>query len=347
MSNVLTNDYKQGAVLSFGELLLRLSPDDSGQWLEDNTLSVFVGGAELNVASALSLWDVPSQYFTALPKNGLSAQVIEYVERQGIDTSKVHYGGDRIGLYFLTKGKDLKHDALIYDRANSAFAELQPGTIDWDKVLDGVTWFHFSAICPAISQQAADVCLEVLQAASARGITISIDLNYRSKLWQYGKQPQEIMTLLAPYCDVIMGNVWAAETMLGVPVLGNIHESGQKSIYLKEALSTSERITELFPKCKVVANTFRFDGAGEINYYAALHANGDFYSSQDYRAESIVSKVGSGDCFMAGLIYGFYNSQSAQQTLDFATAAAYSKLFVHSDATTNSVQDITNTISHG
>jgi 2-dehydro-3-deoxygluconokinase len=347
MSGGLSKNYKDGAVLSFGELLLRLSPDDGGQWLADNALSVFVGGAELNVASALSLWDVPSQYFTALPQNGLSEQVVSYVNQQGIDTSKVFYGGSRIGLYFLTKGKDLKHDALIYDRANSAFAELTPGTVDWDKVLTSVTWFHFSAICPAISQQTADVCLEVLQAASARGITISVDLNYRSKLWQYGKQPQDVMTELVKYCDVIMGNIWAVDTMLGIPVLGDIHESGQKSIYLKEALSTSKRIVEQFPKCRAVANTFRFDGSGEIEYYAALYAGGEFYSSQEYGAKEIVSKVGSGDCFMAGLIYGFYNNLSQQQTLEYATAAAFKKLFIASDATTNTVEEITNTIENG
>nr|WP_294944697.1 sugar kinase [uncultured Mucilaginibacter sp.] len=347
MSWGISKNYKAGGVLSFGELLLRFSPDESGQWLEDNALSAFVGGAELNVASALALWGVPSQYFTALPKNGLSEQVINYVSKQGINTSKVFYGGSRIGLYFLTKGKDLKHDALIYDRANSAFAELKPGMINWDSVLDGITWFHFTAICPAISQQTADVCLEALQAASEKGITISVDLNYRSKLWQYGKQPPEVMAELVKYCDVIMGNIWAAETMLGIPVLGDIHESGQKSIYLKEALSISERIMEAFPKCKTVANTFRFDGGGTIQYYAALYTDGGFYGSQEYNTEKIISKVGSGDCFMAGLIYGFYNAQSPQQTLGFATTAAFKKLFVASDATTNTVEEITNTIEDG
>lgn len=347
MSTGLSKNYKQGAVLSFGELLLRLSPDDGGQWLSDNALSVFVGGAEFNVASALALWRVPSKYFTALPKNGMAEQLINYVNQQGIDTSPVFYGGSRIGLYFLTKGKDLKHDALIYDRANSAFAELTPGTVDWDKVLDGVTWFHFTAICPAISQQTADVCLEVLQAASAKGITISVDLNYRSKLWQYGKQPQEVMVDLVNYCDVIMGNIWAAEMMLGIPVYGDIHESGQKSIYLKEAQSSSERLMAKFPKCKAVANTFRFDGGGTINYYAALYADGGFYSSKEYTADKIVSKVGSGDCFMAGLIHGFYNNDAPQQVLEFATAAAFSKLFVASDATTNTVEEITNAIDNG
>ncbi|MBD1394796.1 sugar kinase [Mucilaginibacter glaciei] len=344
MSGLLQQNYKEGAVLSFGELLLRIVPDAGGEWLNDNVLPFFIGGAELNVATALALWDVPSKYFTALPQNGMSAQIVEYLSRKNIDTTPVYYQGNRVGLYYLTKGKDLKHDALIYDRANSAFADLQPGMIDWDKVLDGVTWFHFSAICPAINQQVADVCMEASKVASERGITISIDLNYRSKLWQYGKHPKDVMPELVKYCDVIMGNIWAAEQMLGIEVLGDIHESGQKSIYLKEALSSSERIMAEYPKCKAVANTFRFDATGDIDYYTALYYEGEFYNSQEYHATEFVAKVGTGDCFMAGLIYGFYNNLGPQETLEYATAAAFQKLFIASDATTQTAQQITNTI---
>ncbi|WP_374951100.1 PfkB family carbohydrate kinase [Mucilaginibacter sp.] len=344
MDNQLYSDHKKGAVLSFGELLLRIVPDAAGEWLNDNQLPFYLGGAELNVASALALWDVPSKYFTALPDNGMSAQIISYLNQRKIDTSAVHYHGHRVGLYYLTKGKDLKHDALIYDRANSAFAELKAGMIDWDTVLKNVSWFHFSAICPAISQQVADVCSEALQAAAERGITISVDLNYRSKLWQYGQHPKDVMPDLVKYCDVIMGNIWAAEQMLGIEVLGNIHESGQKSIYLKEALSSSERIMAQYPKCKAVANTFRFDATGDIDYYTALYYNGEFHNSTEYHTTEFVAKVGTGDCFMAGLIYGFYNEWKPRQTLEFATAAAFKKLFIASDATTDTAGEIANSI---
>ena len=331
---------QHGKILSFGELLLRITPDADGAWLTDNQLPVYVGGAELNVATALALWDLPSSYFTALPDNGLSAQITKHLTNKKIDTSPVFYGDGRLGLYFLTSGQDLKHDALIYDRAGSAFANLKPGLIDWDKVLQDVSWFHFSAICPAISQNVADVCLEVLQAASKKQITISLDLNYRSKLWKYGKNPVEVMPQLAKYCDLIMGNVWAAETMLGIPVEPNIHESGQKSIYLKESLNSSEHIMLQYPRCKAVANTFRFDASSEINYYTTLFTGGDFYSSQEYQSDRVVDKVGSGDCFMAGIIYGFYNQTSPAETLEFATAAAFEQLFVKSDATDKTVDEI-------
>lgn len=346
MNNLLQKNYSDGAVLSFGELLLRIVPDAEGEWLNDNILPFFIGGAELNVASALALWDVPSKYFTALPDNGMSAQIIDYLHKKNIDTDTVHYHGNRLGIYYLTNGKDLKDDALIYDRANSAFADLKTGLIDWDKVLKGVKWFHFSAICPAISQQVADVCLEAVKELSARGITISIDLNYRPKLWQYGKLPQQIMPDIVRYCDLIMGNIWAAETMLGIVVLGDVHESGQKSIYLKEALSSSQRIIQQYSKCKAVAYTFRFDAKDEVDYYTTLYFDGEFYNSQEYHTNNIVTKVGSGDCFMAGLIYGFYKHNSPQQVIDFATAAAFNKLFIASDATTQTVDEINKAIKY-
>ena len=144
----------KGKVLTFGELLLRISPDEEGQWLHNNQLPFFIAGAELNVATALNLWGIPVRYQTALPDNGLARQIVSFEEKQGIEMA-VDYRGQRLGLYFLTKGRDLKNDALIYDRAYSAFSELKPGMIDWEKAFEGVSWFHFSAICPAISQDIA------------------------------------------------------------------------------------------------------------------------------------------------------------------------------------------------
>jgi len=333
-----------GKVLSFGELLLRICPDTNGEWLNENRLPFYVGGAELNVASALSLWEIPSRYFTALPDNGMSSQLVEFLKEKGIDTSAIIKSGDRIGLYYLTQGQDLKHNALIYDRANSSFSALQTGTIDWDKVLDDVSWFHFSAICPAINKNVADVCMEALEAASKKNITISVDMNYRAKLWQYGKSPIDIMPGLVKHCHVIMGNVWAAEKMLGIPVIPDIHESGQKSIYLRESLKTSETIMKSYQECTAVANTFRFDATNEITYYTSLFTKGQFYTSNQYDTNKVTDKVGSGDCFMAGLIYGFYNNLDPQQTLEFATAAAFEKLFIKGDSTTKTVAEIENLI---
>jgi 2-dehydro-3-deoxygluconokinase len=343
---MIFNPSKTGKVLTFGELLLRLSLSANGNWLKNSELPVYVGGAELNVATALSLWGIDTGYFTALPNNNLSDQLIDYLSDKGIDTSAIYRCGSRVGLFYLTTGADMKNEAVIYDRAGSAFTELQPGMIDWGKVLDGVSWFHFSAICPAISQQTADLCEEVLMAAAERNITISIDLNYRAKLWQYGEPPPSVMTPLVKYCSVIMGNIWAAESLLGIPVKSDIHEAGTKRAYVEEALTCSQKIVELFPNCVAVANTFRFNHNGGIKYYTTLYQNGELHLSGEYISDHIVDKVGSGDCFMAGLIYGYYKGMEPREIVNFAAAAAYMKLFVAGDATQTTVAQITEAIKY-
>ena len=328
-------------VLSFGELLLRICPDTGGEWLQNNTLPFYVGGAEANVATALATWGIPSAYFTALPENLMSRQVAGYLTQRKIDVSRVLYQGQRLGLYFLPQGKDVKNAGVIYDRDSSSFSELQPGSIDWAPVLEDVSWLHFSAISPALNSRAAIICEEVLKAAAARNITISLDLNYRPKLWQYGVTPVAVMPGLAEYCDVIMGNLWAAEKMLGVPVDASISTDSTKEDYLQHAERTSEQIKAKFPKVRLVANTFRFDkGVSGIQYYTTLWSDKKLYHSTEYAADKIVDKVGSGDCFMAGLIYGMYKNLPLQQTLEFATAAAFSKLFITSDATDQQVADV-------
>lgn len=338
-------------VLSFGELLLRICPDGDGLWLKENTLSCYVGGAEANVATALALWGIPSAYFTVLPENLMGRQLADYLGERGIDTSRILYQGARLGLYFLPKGKDLKNAGVIYDRDHSSFSDLQPGSIDWDKVFYDVTWLHFSAISPALNSRVALVCEEALRAASDKNITISVDLNYRAKLWQYGCEPAEVMPGLVEYCDLVMGNLWAAEKMLGIPVSSSITENSGKEEYLAHAEKTSREIMRRWSKTKMVANTFRFDkvdvgerpdGAGGmgIRYYTALYAGGKLYQSKEYLADRIVDKVGSGDCFMAGLIYGQYSGAGYQDTLEFATAAAYQKLFTSNDATNQRVEEI-------
>lgn len=328
-------------VLCFGELLLRICPDASGDWLNYNQLPVFVGGAELNVASALALWEIPSAYLTVIPENMLSSQLISYITAKGINTENIVLAGKRMGIYYLTSGEDVKHAGVIYDRADSAFAELKAGTINWSKVFEGISWFHFSAICPALSENAVAVCEEALKYAEEQGIFISLDLNYRAKLWQYGKQPIEVMPQLAKYCDMIMGNVWSAALMLGTPLADDLKIRDEEQGYLEQAESTSKQITKQFPKCMAVANTYRFDHMENgIKYYTTLYGGDQFYRSAVYTTAHYVDKVGSGDCFMAGLIYGYFKGDNYQQTLDFATAAAFKKLFIASDSTSTKAAEI-------
>ena len=330
-----------GKVLCFGELLLRLSPATNGEWIKEQSIPVFVGGAELNAAQALAKWEVPVSYLSAMPVNLLSEQIVTYLSQKNVDCSVMQYRGNRIGTYYLPVGSELKNAGVIYDRAHSSFSELQPGMIDWNEVLKDITWFHFSAICPAISQNVADVCEEALVAATTKGITISVDLNYRSKLWQYGLNSVDVMPGLVHYCNLIMGNVWAANTMLNVPIDHTLHQRNDKNAYLEQSLRTSVYISQQYPNCKAVANTFRFDqGTTGIKYYTTLYESNKLYVSNEYHTERVVDKVGSGDCFMAGLIYGRYYNKGSQETLDFATAAAYEKLFIMGDATDKSVDQV-------
>ncbi len=338
---VLNKKVLNKKVLCFGELLLRICPDEGGEWLTDNTLPFHTGGAEANVASALALWGIPSGYCTALPDHSVARSLIGYLQSRGIDTSAVSWQGDRLGLYYLTRGKDLKNAGVIYDRNGSSFAGLIPGTLDWDEILAETVRLHFSAISPALNSRVAAVCLEAVQAAVTKGIRVSVDLNYRARLWQYGRQPLDVMPELVSYCDLVMGNCWAAEKMLGIPLGPAIHEKSSKEEYLEQARLTSEKIQELFPRAAAIANTFRFDeGPSGIRYFTTLYAGGGLHVSTEYHAEKIVDKVGSGDCFMAGLLYGFYNELSLPATLEFATAAAFQKLFVAGDATDKTVSQV-------
>ncbi len=326
-------------VLCFGELLLRISPAVNEQ-SEKQPVLVYVGGAEVNVATALAGWDVPVKYCTVLPDNFMAKHMMHYLEYHNIYTSSVLFSGNRIGLYYLERGADLK-GSMVYDREHSSFSELKTGMIDWDRVLHDVSWFNFSAISPALNQNVADVCLEAVQAAAKRNITISVDLNYRSRLWKYGMQPHEIMPALVDYCDVVMGNIWSANTLLGTAVDANIHDKKSKQAYLDHATATSLAIMQRFPKCKTVANTFRFDSANNhLLYYTSLFTDGKAYHSPEFSCEGVVDRSGSGDCFMAGLIYGFYNQHSPQEILNYATAGAFGKLQEFGDATGQDVLTI-------
>jgi 2-dehydro-3-deoxygluconokinase len=326
------------SVFCFGELLLRLSPILNGQWIKQSTMPVFIGGAELNVARALTRWQVPVSYSTALPDNYLSKEICEYVHSLGIDTSTILYTGNRIGTYYLPQGADLKNAGVIYDRAHSSFYDLKPGQIDWEELLKEKTWFHFSAISPALNENVAMVCKEGLQVATKMGLYISVDLNYRAKLWQWGKQPVEVMPELVQYCDLIMGNIWAAEKMLGINLENSLPD--HKESYIEQAEKTSLAICKQFHNCKQVANTFRFDREEGLHYYATLYKHNHLYISNEHQTATVIDKVGSGDCFMAGLIYGNYNQLPTQEIINFSAAAAFNKLFVKGDATTTSIEEI-------
>jgi 2-dehydro-3-deoxygluconokinase len=327
-------------IFCFGELLLRLSPTVNGEWIRKSSLHSFLGGAELNVANALACWDQPVAYCSALPDNWLATEILQALKQKKIDVSAVVMGGKRIGTYYLPDGADLKNAAVIYDRGFSSFSELSTGVLDWEKLLRNVDWFHFSAITPALNSGLGRVCEEGLKAATARGISVSLDLNYRSKLWQFGKEPIEVMPSLADYCDLIMGNIWSAEKLLGIPIDQELVAMDKRESYLQHAQITAKAIRKRFSRVKTIANTFRFEKNNEIEYYGTLYSGGEQFLSSVHSIRNPIDRVGTGDCFMAGLIYGDRNLGSARRTIEFAAAAAAGKFFEKGDFTNQSLEKI-------
>jgi len=323
-------------VLCFGEVLLRYSPLAGEESFVQGSMPVYVGGAELNVACALAGWGLPVLYCTAMPDNFLSQSIKRYINYHKIDSTPIHNSGSRIGLYNLEQGTDVKSAGVVFDRSGSSFSELQPGMIDWHKVLQGVTWFHFTAIAASLTANTTAVCLEVVKVAESMGITISIDLNHRAQLWKYGKQPTEVMPELVKYCNVIMGNLWAVESLLGIasPIKDS---TGKTNEELKVAgIESMAAIQSQYPKVTTIAYTFRL----ENNYWAMIQQDKEPGISKLYEVANEVDKVGSGDCFMAGLIYGLYNQHPLQQVINFAAAAAVGKLYEKGDATKQTVEEV-------
>jgi len=323
-------------ILCFGELLLRFSPEMDGKSIDGAAVPVFIGGAELNVASALANWSLPSRYCTALPKNYFVEKLIEEIKHRGIDTSAIIHSGERFGIYYLPQGTDIKNHAVIYDRAHSSFSELEPGMLDWEAIMNEVSWFHFSAINPALNEKVAAVCEEAINTATSKGITISIDLNYRAKLWQYGKDPTSIMPGLVNKCQVVMGNLWAVEKLLGIS--STVSDStGKKHHELIEAADRSmETFLDRFQHTKTLAYTFRLDD----EYFAVLNLRGERSVSKTFSLVGVTDRIGSGDCFMAALIYGLYQEHPPTDIINFAAAAAVTKLHERGDATRQSIEQI-------
>jgi 2-dehydro-3-deoxygluconokinase len=332
--------YTMKKVFCFGELLLRFSPNLQKQWIQEHSMPVFVGGAELNVAKALAAWQTPVKYVSALPDNYISKEIIDSLQDTGIDSSAILLNGDRIGTYTLPMGADLKNAGVIYDRAYSSFSFLKRGMIDWEQVLDGYDWFHFTAISPALNTDIAALCEEALQFASKKGMKISVDLNYRAKLWQYGKRPVDIMPSLVKYCHVVMGNVWSAHQLLGTTLDAALNSDCSKEMYIQQAELVSKEIMATYPACSLVANTYRFSEADAVRYYATLTNQNDHVVSKEHYTETVVDKVGSGDCFMAGLIYATLQNFRHQEIIHFAASAAFGKLQEIGDSTKQSINNI-------
>jgi 2-dehydro-3-deoxygluconokinase len=329
-------------VVTFGEIMLRLSPPGFLRFSQTNSFDIVYGGGESNVAVSLANYGVPVDFVTRLPKNDIGDCALMELRKRGVNTQNIIFGGDRLGIYFLETGAVSRGSKVVYDRANSAISEIQPGMIDWDKVFDGTEWFHWTGITPAISQSAADVCLEAIKAASTKGIIISTDLNYRAKLWKYGVEPEAIMTKLTSYCDIILGNEEDAEKHFGIKPEGlDITKQGHE-VKAEAFLSVCQQMMKKFPRAKKVITTLRGSISASHNTWAGVLYDGEtMFQSPQYQITDIVDRVGGGDSFMGGLIYGLLTyPEDDQNALNFAVAASCLKHTIKGDANLVTVEEV-------
>lgn len=328
-------------VITFGEIMLRLSPPGWKRFSQANSFDVVYGGGESNVAVSLANYGVESTFVTRLPENDLGDCALMELRKRGVDTSKIVRGGERLGIYFLETGAMARGSKVVYDRAHSAISTIQSGMIDWEEVFDGATWFHWTGITPAISQGAAEVCLEAIQAANRLGITVSTDLNYRKKLWKYGKEPHEVMPALVAGCDVILGNEEDAEKHFDIHPEGVDVTQGE-SMDAAAYESVCKQLMERFPYCKKVIVTLRGSISASHNTWSGTLYDGEkMYTTRTYQLSHIVDRVGGGDSFMGGLIYGLLNYDGDdQRALNFAVAASALKHSIFGDANLATVAEV-------
>ena len=327
-------------VVTFGEIMMRLAPPGFQRFGQARSLDVVYGGGEANVAVSLASFGMPVDYVTRLPANELGDACTMFLRQYGVGTSKIVRGGERLGIYFLEMGAMQRASKVVYDRSNSAIATIQRGMVDWQSVLVDADWFHWTGITPAISASLADVCLEGVQAAHAKGLTVSCDLNYRSKLWKWGKKAGEVMSELVRYCSVAVGNEEDAAQVFGIHAPDTDITSGQ--VDASKYRSVCDKLVERFPSLKTVAITLRGSLSASHNTWSGiLWHEGQVYTAPVYDLTHIVDRVGGGDAFVAGLIYGLNTYQGdAQRALDFAVAASCLKHSIVGDVNLVTVDEV-------
>ena len=324
--------------LSFGEIMLRLKPPGFERFFQSPVLEATFGGGEANVAVSLSNFGCDAAYMTVLPKNALADHCVGELRRFGVDTSNIIRGPGRMGVYFLEGGANQLPSKVIYDRAGSAIAEAKPGDINWEKVLKGVGWFHITGITPAISQSAMQLSLESVKEAKKRNITVSCDLNYRKNLWKYGKTAAEVMAELMKYVDIAIANEEDVQKSLGITIDVAV-EHGELDREKYKALS--DEVLKKYPEMKLIAITLRESKSADSNGWAAcLNDRKSFIESHKYMIDDIVDRVGGGDAFSAGLIYGLNNYDNHQDALEFAVAASCLKHSISGDFNRVDVDDV-------
>jgi 2-dehydro-3-deoxygluconokinase len=327
-------------IVTFGEIMLRLVPPGFERFNQARQFNASFGGGEANVAVSLANFGLNVDYVTRLPKNDIAEACLMELRKYKVGTEKIIYGGDRLGIYFLENGAVARASKVIYDRANSAIACVQPGMIDWNSVFEGVTWFHWTGITPAISEGAALTCREAIEAANKKGIIVSTDLNFRKNLWKWGKKASDVMPDLVAGCDIILGNEEDAEMVFGIHPVGVDVTSGHVEAAAYE--SVCRQLMKKFPKAKKVIVTLRGSVNANHNTWSGVLFDGKvLYEAPVHDITHIVDRVGGGDSFMAGLIYGLITFPGDdQRALNFAVAASCLKHTIIGDFNLVTVKEV-------
>lgn len=329
-------------VITFGEIMLRLSTPGYLRFSQAGQFDATFGGGEANVAVSLANYGIETEFVTRLPENDVAARCLKELRSYGVGTDNIIFGGDRMGIYFLETGAVSRPSKVIYDRAGSSIATISKGTVDWKKAFEGAEWFHWTGITPALSHNAADVCLEGIRAAREMGLTISCDLNYRKNLWKYGENAAEVMPELVKECDIILGNEEDAEKVFGIKPEGFDATSTGGDIDQERFRSVCEQIMQKFPSVKKVVITLRGSiNANHNSWGGVLWDGSKLIQSPRYDITHIVDRVGGGDAFMGGLIYGMLTwPGDDKKALDFAAAASCLKHTVFGDFNQVTVKEV-------
>ena len=328
-------------IVTFGEIMLRLTPPGHKRFSQASSFDVIYGGGESNVAVSLANYGLPVNFVTRLPNNDIGECALMEMRKRGVGVQHIIRGGERLGIYFLEIGAISRGAKVVYDRAHSAISTIEKGMVDWEAVFEDAQWFHWTGITPAISQGAADACLEAIQVANRMGITVSTDLNYRKKLWKYGKQPAEVMPDLVAGCDVILGNEEDAEKHFDIHPEGVDVTQGH-TIDAQSYISVCQQLMDRFPRAKKVIVTLRGSISASHNTWSGVLYDGEkLFEAPTYQLTHIVDRVGGGDSFMGGLIYGLLTyGDDSQKALNFAVAASALKHTIYGDANLATVSEV-------
>lgn len=329
-------------IVTFGEIMLRLATPGNLRFCQTDTLTATFGGGEANVAVSLANYGLEAEFVSRLPQNDLARACVMDLRKYGVGTGRIVYGGERLGIYFLETGAVARPSKVIYDRVHSSIADIRPGMIDWEEALADARWFHWTGITPALSQGAADTCLEAIRTANRLGITVSCDLNYRKNLWKYGKTASEVMPALVEGCDILLGNEEDAEKVFGIkPENFDAARTGGE-VDGAEFRSVCTQLMTRFPRAKKVIVTLRGSiNANRNTWSGVLYDGAVLHTAPTYDITHIVDRVGGGDSFMGGLIYGLlaYPDDDAR-ALRFAVAASCLKHTIYGDFNQVTVEEV-------